>query len=526
MGMLSRRVFYRCVRKWIGFSFALCGAFILLSTVVSTTSRRRVVVSESLTLSTSHEKHYNESYALAVRYAEQLTSGIRNSLQLGHLFGEINAKLVEPFVIKSRLFGISKLCPQEQAVSKSKPLGTILDFLKISRECYDITEPVSFKTFLETSARQLVLLHPVRQMDHTRGGDFGVYITDSHLTELKNCIQTDNHVCECGGILKQFAAAVETSLNSYNVTEPFSIRTVICFNADKPLTLASILQSVPRDSPLSYVFTFWYGTACKKQLVPSSQPNDGIGAMNDDQGDSDRDENANDYYKVCTEAERTHVLPRVSFPVKCTKKGSIGNSFVSVEFISHHLNALASNFIKDHHLVSDEDMISVHFRTEWIYTAIGSQETAVQCCLKEIDQFFSSLSAELNVQENSILITDLGPYGTRGCKKSCSKLAKSMLSSLKKNHRLSPVYFDPVDYGEIEDSLVAALVEHASLARGRYLVLIGGGKFQRSILTSAIHIGNVKRVYSICSQTTQSKEGIPPTVEHHSLNACLKEGNL
>ena len=492
----------------------------VLLAVLSTGSRKYSI---SVLPSPKNKTKCNNSYVLAIRYYEQLTSGIRNSLQLGHLFKEMDARLVEPFVQNSGLSGISRnFCPrQKNCTSKAKPISTILDYSKISKECYDLTEPVSFQTFLETSARQLVLLHPMREMDH--GSGLKTILSEKHMTELKNCVQNDHHVCECGNILKRFVTAVETSLNkNYKSTEvaPFSIRSVICFDTAQPLTLASLLQSVPHGSPLSYVFTFWYGTACKKQM-PGFKPGSerGVGLKNVDMYE-------NTILKICTEAKRTHIVPQTSLPEKCARRSDISASLVSIEFMSQPVKELATAFLGNQHLKNIKSMVAIHYRTEWIYKTLGDSSKAVKCCMKEINQLFASLSAdhEINLQENSILISDQGPYGSRSCASSCSRLADSLLIALKKSHNLTAVYFDPVKYNCTSyGSSIPALVEHASLARGRYLVLIGGGKFQRSILTSALQVGNVKRVYSVCSQYTKAPEGIPSGVEHYSLNSCFRE---
>ena len=493
----------------------LCGVSILIFTVIS--NRLKLAAPQKLapvsTLTATDRQH---SYVLAVRYAEQLTSGIRNALQLGHLFKEHNSKLVEPFVLKSRLFGIPKLLAQADLSSRVKPLGSFLDFIEVSSKCYDIDEPVSFRNFLETSTRELVLLHPVRSIDHTRSGEFGSFIPKRRLEELHDCVQMNNHVCECQDMLKEFKTAVEESLNSYIVDDaPFTVRFVICFDADQVMTLNSLLETVHVDTPLSYLFTFWYGTACKKS-PPTLQPTN---SSSEAPGSSDAASTVT--ANLCTSTHRTHIVPWRDLPSKCSKTGSITDSFLSVDFVSRNIKDLATAFLEDQQLLSPEKMVAIHYRTEWL--ALKSQET-INCCLKEVRRLFDGLFMEVDIQlDNSILITDTGPYGSQSCSKTCAILARVMLKSLKSDHKLTPVYFDPVDYGGSKDSLVAALVEYISLTRGKYLVLIGGGKFQRSILTSALQGTNLKRVYSVCSPTTRWEEGIPSEVDYHSLNECLSE---
>ena len=504
------------IRKWIVCAIVSCGTFIVLLAVFSTGSKKSFLL--SVQSPPTYETKYSESYVLAVKYTEQLTSGLRNSLQLGHLYKEINARIVEPFVKSSGLLGIpGVLCSQNDCNSKVTPLTTMLDYSKIAKECYDVAEPVSFETFLETSARQLVLLHPVWEVEHPYGGSLRGILSGSHETVLRNCIQTDSHVCECGGILKKFVTIVEATLNKNSNNMPhFSIRSVICFATAKPITLALLLQMTPSDSPLSYIFTLWFGTACRNQL-PSLHPGNEQGEVLSSLGTGE-----NTTYKVCTEAKRTHIIPKISLPNTCTRRSSIEDSFISVRFFSPLVNELATTFLRKQHLKDIKNMISIHYRTEWIYRLLSDSSKAINCCMKELNQLLASLSAEVNLQKNAVLISDRGPYGSRSCASSCSRLADSLLSALKKSHKLTPVYFDPVKYNCTSyANSIPPLVEHASLARGRYLVLIGGGKFQRSILTSALQVGNVKKVYSVCSSHTNSPEGLPSTVEYFSLNTCL-----
>ena len=87
---------------------------------------------------------------------------------------------------------------------------------------------------------------------------------------------------------------------------------------------------------------------------------------------------------------------------------------------------------------------------------------------------------------------------------------------------LRPVHFDPVDYSveevQMEGSVIAPLVENAALTDAEALVLISGGKFQNSILTSTLQSSSLRDVYSVCSPSTLLN--LPEGIVLHSNTTC------
>ena len=433
-----------------------------------------------------------QSYVIAIRYQEQLTSGIRNALQLSHLFKGHGSRLVVPFIAGTRLFGLHQ---------KAYPLTRVLDFSAIARECFHISNVASFDEFLHTSTRDIVLLHPVSNPDSNSVLGAGPVYSVQRKQSAKDILPCllDEGVCQCSKEFEEYARSIEHALNMHlNHTDPlFRVRQVICFNKLKPMTVKQFLKlsGLQQATVYSYIFTWWYGTSC----ISMSQTN--------------TPGNASSTAKArCPGTFRARFIPETASPGVC-RKGKVDHSFVSTKFLAPYLKGLAANFASSQRNGTGTK-VSIHFRTEWLVI----RPRKVECCQTAIVDTLKMI-VKMYHTGNVLYVTDLGPFGSKSCENECRRRGKQLIQSIEDSTGLKPVHFDPVNYSaKFEGSDIPPLVENAALSDAEVLVLIGGGKFQSSILTSALLNSSLRHVYSVCSPSTLLD--LPDGVVLHSDDTC------
>ena len=432
-----------------------------------------------------------QSYVIAIRYQEQLTSGIRNALQLSHLFKGHGSRLVVPFIAGTRLFGLHQ---------SAHPLTRVLDFNAIARECFHISNVASFDEFLHTSTRDIVLLHPVSNPDSNTVLGVGPVFSVQRKQSAKDILPCllDEGVCQCSKEFAEYARSIEHALNMHlNHTGPlFRVRQVVCFNKLKPMTVRKFhkISGLQEATVYSYIFTVWQGTSCISMSRASTPDNVSSTAK-----------------ARCPGTFRARFIQETASPGVCGK-GKVDHSFVSTKFLVPYLKELAANFASSQRSGTGTK-VSIHFRTEWL-----SIRSRVECCQTPIVDALKMIVRTYHTG-NVLFVTDLGPFGTKSCDDKCRSRGKQLIQSIEDSTGLKPVHFDPVNYSAtLAGSDIPLLVENAALSDAEVLVLIGGGKFQSSILTSALLSTNLRHVYSVCSPSTLLD--LPDGVVLHSDDTC------
>ena len=439
------------------------------------------------------------SYLMAIRYQEQLTSGIRNALQLSHLFREHGSRLVEPFIAGTRLYGL---------VPRGHPLSTVLDFNAIAGECFHINNIASFDDFLRKSTRDIVLLHPVSNPNPATVLEVVPGYSVKQRWSAKDILPCllEQGVCQCSKEFGDYARNLEQALNVYvNHTAPmFRVRQVICFNKLKSMTVEQFLKAagLHETKVYSYIFTVWFGTSCTSMPQVHSP------------GDAKHSSKAR-----CPGTFRARFIPETHPPSVCGK-GNVDHSYISTEFLSPDLKELATKFASSQRSGTGTK-VSVHFRTEWLTV----RSSKVECCQTAIVDALKMIVKMYNV-DNVLYVTDLGPFGTKSCDQQCRTRGKQLIQNIEDSTGLKPVHFDPVNYSAKFEGggVIAPLVENAALSDAEVLVLIGGGKFQSSILSSALLSSSLRHVYSVCSPSTLLD--LPDGIVLHSNDTCTKRHHI
>lgn len=428
------------------------------------------------------------SYVLALSYMEQLANAVSNFLNLRHVMGrDLSATVVSPFVHDSRLFGLPNYLPDEQgsgtdgetpaknsAQSTVIPLSVLFSLTK-QRYCNVAT----FGEFLSHSYRDIVLLHPVRR----KFFDKGESLRSKYFTELlQRSIRSDlsaksSSVFTCRKTLAKFSLKLEDALNRLpSHGGQFRVVEAICFDGDStdPLPASGLKQMAKRGN-VSYVLTHWEGSACAgPHTENSSNPH-------------------------CNpSSSRPLIYPSSPTPDSCFSKQN------KVASITPYVEHLAEKYLHSQGLSGASGLVTAHVRIEKLLLS-----GAVKCCIQELVQVLQAINhRSAGSASNLLLTTDMGPQGTQSCGRKCRAFGASFHTFMKKQG-LHPNFANPANFGGLNNSGVAALVDLAAVAQGETVVLVGGGQFQSSILLRALNSDSqqgkhrLKAVHSICSSSTR-----------------------
>ena len=156
---------------------------------------------------------------------------------------------------------------------------------------------------------------------------------------------------------------------------------------------------------------------------------------------------------------------------------------------------VANDYFLDYLGLMKSSYISVQIRFEKLFDYVFKNSKDPQrffrCCMFKLDAVLKQLKEHYNLtnghNDSTLLLHDYGPYGSDVCRHSggwtkrevCVNEVQHLLSIVKET---SAAEFDPVKFGTPNNAGFVSKVEAASLTDGQFLIVIGGGSFQASIV--------------------------------------------
>ena len=418
------------------------------------------------------------AYIFALSYMEQFANAVQNLFQLGKVS---KARLVVPSLHSSRVFGLPNFNPFTKNESQfDRSVSEYIEIEAVARESCGVNMS-SFEEFLLLSHRQIVLFHPVAENDFKKTSKtsdlqkyFAEFLPPSIQSELlSGCMQSGP--CSCKDKVIAGVERLQAALNQ--LTQPkgvpnFTIVDVICFNGQSYTSFSQLLHSISGDpDKVSYIFTHWSGNKCgPRPSEPnrcSFRPGGGTILML---------ENRNNYH-VCL---------------------NLAGKLAS--YVHPHYDSLATKFLARQGVTPDSHLVTIHFRSEKL---LLNEHNIFRCCFREMISVLNKLK-EQQPDLKLVIISDVGPYGTTSCSDQMRNVSRRMFAA----NGLSPVYFDPIEFGVKDGSnnLLAGLTEVKAVSQGSQVILVGGGQFQLYILESLLvrsqTMHRSPKVYSICSPST------------------------
>lgn len=402
------------------------------------------------------------SHIMALGYVEQLTSATRSFLQLLPLAADWNMHVPEPFIMKSRIFGLSDFVPPAENLTKMLPMSQLYNLTVLNNFIHEKISPntaiVPVLDFINTGSRNVIIFHygkpppPFSEF----GGE---WVTRSlvrrvRLTKISDCTI---EAYEAG-----FSAKLEDHLNQLaqyvasEIHDKFHVVQALCIDHTVVHSSTQLLKYLVL--PATVVFTNWRGCSFGNCSLHYQDNWNRTG------------------HQMPPQNIRTVILTNSS--IKADLLGSTMIQFHHPLFLKQ-----ATHYLSKVHI--DGPFLAVHIRTERVIRdgmklKLGLQYS--QHCIQLLEVLADRLM-KLFELKHAIVVTDDSPYtGSDSCQFEGTRCRhsqwNSFLSALNSSH-LMKHHIRYQDEGELSaHSGYVSLVECNMLALGSKLILVGHGAFQ------------------------------------------------
>jgi len=409
------------------------------------------------------------SFLLALNYFEQLTCATRNLLSIGYVAQNLEAKVVVPYLVHSRLYSIPDLLPSKEIPGLFYPLSTVYDINKLNETFYSLSKAylVHFKDFILQAPREIVLIDIIHKTLAPR--EFGLISKD--LKRVLSYIANNKTAFNCNHLVSTWNQplfhGIELMLRipaRLFGAEEFVIKNYICISLDADVTTDEIKQLIG-PKPQTIIFTQWRNCA----------------------------------YSSCEiNAPRT-----ISNPIRNRILHHKAPQLLSPQAISHtpiplndSIKSAAIKYLQSIKIFSP--YISLHIRIEKLSRINEKISGHTDCCFRLLDALLSSLKEKYFNQ--TLMITDIGEYGSDACyDKVCAPHAKKVKKMLKQR-QLVQYSFDPKVVNSSDSPAFASLAEMHMLAMGDRLIVMGYGSFKNQIITHFLYSHPKNHLYHICTE--------------------------
>ena len=409
------------------------------------------------------------SFFISLSYFEQLTCAAHSLLSTGNVAENLGAKVVMPFLLRSRLYGIPDLIPDREVPDVFYPLRTVFDIKQLNATFYSLSNNylVDFENFLYNAPREIVMIDAIHK--HVAPKELSLNLTS--VTKLLNKMKFHSYnIFDCSKVvfkhrqplLEKVELMLRISTRHLGVEE-FTITKYICLNPAADVTTDE-LKALIGPEPRTIMFIQWRGCAyyrCNIKMTGSiTSPF---------------------RYRILYHANHSESMPlisNVSIPLSNTIK------LTALQYL--HKFKIASPFI------------SVHIRIEKLSRVNARIYGHTACCLEILRSLLKILKQEYF--NNTLLITDIGDYGSDACyDKVClphSRWVKGMLNRMGlKRHQ-----FNPDTMHSSNNPAFASLVEMKMLAKGKVLIVVGQGSFKHQLIRDFLNSNPINRLYHICTE--------------------------
>ena len=411
-----------------------------------------------------------DSFFISLSYFEQLTCATRNLLSTGGVAQNLGAKVVMPFLLRSRLYGIPDLIPKGEVPDVFYPLHTVYDIDQLNMTFHSLSDTylVDFEDFLYNAPREIVMVDTI----HKRVAPKELSLNVKSITELNRKMRFYAFkIFNCSLIvfkdkqplLEEIKLMLRISTRRLGVKE-FTINQYLCINPSTDVTTDQFKRLIGPE-PRTIMFTQWRGCAyhnCDIKMAGSIT--------------------SSFRHRILYHSNHTKPLPHVKD--------------VALP-LSNAIKLTALRYLQKVRIFSP--FLSVHIRIEKLFVVNDKINGHMSCCLEILDSLYKLL--KMKYLNHTLLITDIGEYGSDSCygKDSClphSRKVKARLNAM----GLTPFSFDPDVVYSSKSPAFASLVEMHMLAMGHRLIVVGKGSFKHQIVTHFLGSNPVDKVYHICTE--------------------------
>ena len=125
------------------------------------------------------------SYILVLYYFEQMNNAMKNLLHLGPVAMNLDLKIVEPFVVHSRLYGLPGMLPSGEVTGKFYTLRTLFNIDSVNQSLYSYANATMapFEEFIFNAPRDIVVVYFIHK-EHFRPRTFRLQYQYSRILKL------------------------------------------------------------------------------------------------------------------------------------------------------------------------------------------------------------------------------------------------------------------------------------------------------------------------------------------------------
>lgn len=418
------------------------------------------------TVATSNK---GSSYFISLSYFEQLTCGTRNLLSTGNVAQNLEAKVVLPFLLRSRLYGIPDLISSKEVPDIFLPLHTVYDIVRLNETFHSLSNTylVDYEDFLYNAPREIVMVDLI----HRHVAPKELSLNKRSIIEIGQRMEIFSYdIFNCSRLvfkreqplLEKIKLMLRISTRRLGVKK-FTIKKYICINPYANITTDELKRFLGPE-PCTILFTQWRG--CAYHSCDIRAPGNITSSFR---------------YRFLYHSNQTKSVPRVND--------------ISLP-LSNVIKSTALRYLQRIKLYSP--FISIHIRIEKLSRVNDKINGHTACCLGILNLLLKSL--EWRYFNHRLLITDIGQYGSDACyDKVClphSRKVKGMLKTM----GLIQQSFNPSVVNSSKNPAFASLVEMHMLAQGDRLVVMGHGSFKRQIISNFLNSNPTNKLYHICTE--------------------------
>lgn len=445
--------------------------FTLLKVNTSMDDTSEKVVSENVTNLYSLRKtiklcnNSSRKYVIGLSYWEQLNMAVRNMFQLVIVANDWGSRVVEPYTLNSRLYGLRNFVLKREVPAAHNnvpiPLKELVDINKLNTIICDHGLPhlVSMQEFIGNSAELVIVVHYVHYYANPNDLNVPADVKDDIATQFNI-----KPVIDCRSLLDRYVNKISYLLQQETeYKRHHMIKHYYCVDATKLISTEKLARmiGITELDEFTVVVVDWHGYS-KNSMVYHS-------------------------------AKGPHVNKRATLITSYK-----GPSFAAVT-LPHSQRVM--NATKQFLLYSKitDPFIAVHIRSEKIGHVQQTHKGYASSCMKEMLELIEQLKKQYDIS-NVVICTDFGEGASDTCVK-CR--GGSEISHFLHDHHLNIIRFDPTTIGEIHDSGFIAFVDMNVLSRGYHLIAVGGGSFQNQTMQNFIHYHSINyttRIHEICTK--------------------------
>ena len=410
------------------------------------------------------------SYLMALSYHDQFTTALKyEMLSLANVAADWGLKMVEPFVVNSRMYGLKneKILPaiDRKQIANAIPLGSLINIKSFFLNCSEV-EMTPFEEFRLQVPEEVILIYDATQ-DSTPPRDISMTTNRNLRRMMKMRLRAAGEgIMDCTAWFKDtysskqtFLTRLESSLQ-FNGRNPKVVK-VICFDEKALLTTGNFKSHISSLVALQntlVVFLNWRGCFifdCSVQAYQKWEQSGECPACPEKGPNIHR-------YRLITNSSLTGYA-------YCTER-PIPHSKETINIARRYLKMLKKS----------KPLIGIHLRTERLLSNGLNLHCLGNLLNNAVFRFFQlSNGVPKTKSDHLLVVSDYNPRGSDLCQeKKCTGVLKYLYRNFHNQWKVNVTTFRPELTGSPDHNGYAAAVEMNMLLNSDYLILVGHGNFQ------------------------------------------------